>query len=396
MRSHETTTLGLRRSRSRRVPRSSDDDPLLISSDVPTTESATLTTLLQTQIFRYDTPPAYTLLLTVPGNPQLDGIHKMDRFGSWLFSVEAANNLAGVLGGADADPRDVIRFDATGGRLQLLLLRCGRGNSGGRQRRCRLPRRRRRRQPDRQLRRAHDRGSRSRSTRRTWSATSGSGPCAGTGPSPRRIRTSTPPAAGVGIPTSVNMLDAARVGALRIFSLDVPADLGPPGVVTLPPGQIVSWNGAAFALYEPLAGMAVEQHRRRALHRGQSGRRGGDALHEQDRVPSARPLGRDPLVVRELFGGWPRTTESTRAPSARCYSHTSVDCNDGGAPLTEQITPSAGLALLPGRAATTRRPKDRTASGGTNPMPIVHRASRSARCSASRCRRVTPLPMIAT
>jgi hypothetical protein len=70
--------------------------PLLISSDVPTTETATLTTLLQSQIYRYTLPPSYTLLLTVPGNPQLDAIHKMDRFGSWLFSVESANNL-GVL-----------------------------------------------------------------------------------------------------------------------------------------------------------------------------------------------------------------------------------------------------------------------------------------------------------
>src|SRR5436190_740941 len=97
--------------------------PLLISSDVPTTESATLTTLLQTQIFRYDTPPAYTLILTVPGSPKLDGIHKMDAFGNWLFSVEAANNLAGALAGADADPRDVIRFDAPAGTYSFFF--CG-------------------------------------------------------------------------------------------------------------------------------------------------------------------------------------------------------------------------------------------------------------------------------
>ena len=37
--------------------------PLLISSDVPTTESATLTTLLPSQIHRYVTPPLYSLVL---------------------------------------------------------------------------------------------------------------------------------------------------------------------------------------------------------------------------------------------------------------------------------------------------------------------------------------------
>ena len=75
-------------------------------------------------------PVAYTLTLTIPGNPKLDAIHKLDRFGSWLFSVEAANNLAGNLAGADADPRDVIRFDATAGVYTPSS--CGSGPSASR------------------------------------------------------------------------------------------------------------------------------------------------------------------------------------------------------------------------------------------------------------------------
>src|SRR5262245_32559211 len=45
--------------------------PLLISSDGPTTETATLTTLREFQVYRYNVPVAYTLTLTIPGNPEL-------------------------------------------------------------------------------------------------------------------------------------------------------------------------------------------------------------------------------------------------------------------------------------------------------------------------------------
>jgi hypothetical protein len=47
----------------------------------------------------------------------------MDAVGNWLFSVESANSLAGALGGADADPRDVIRYDATAGTYSYFF--CG-------------------------------------------------------------------------------------------------------------------------------------------------------------------------------------------------------------------------------------------------------------------------------
>ena len=148
-------------------------------------------------------------------------------------------------------------------------------------------------------------------------------------------------AAGVGIPTSVNTLDAARVGPLRIFSLDVPADLGPPGIVTYLPGQIVSWNGVAFALYEPLAGWPLSSTVDGLSTVGNPGLVAATLFVNKTVFPqldlsdvilvwaaSCSEGASDYGIYEGTIGAW--------------YSHTAVDCADGGAPLTEQITPAAG------------------------------------------------------
>src|SRR5262245_47303243 len=95
--------------------------PLYITADVPTTETATGTTLLPWQIFRYDTGPvSYTLELTVPGNPNIDAIHKMDSPGDWLISVETPNDLGGALG-IEAEPADVVHYDGASGTYALFF-----------------------------------------------------------------------------------------------------------------------------------------------------------------------------------------------------------------------------------------------------------------------------------
>ena len=72
--------------------------PIWIVPDVPTQETVSGTQPLPWQIFRYDSgPPLYTPELTVPGNPTLDGIERMDKPGSWLFSLESASDLGGAL-----------------------------------------------------------------------------------------------------------------------------------------------------------------------------------------------------------------------------------------------------------------------------------------------------------
>ena len=82
--------------------------PVYVSSDVPTTIGTV--TLLPWQIYRYDAAgPTYTLMLTVPGGPNVDAIHKMDTAGGWLLSVDAPNDLGGALP-TDAEPQDVVMF----------------------------------------------------------------------------------------------------------------------------------------------------------------------------------------------------------------------------------------------------------------------------------------------
>jgi hypothetical protein len=314
--------------------------PLLISSDVPTTETATFTTLLSSQVYRYTVPPAYVLTLTVPGNPRLDAIHKMDRFGSWLFSIEAANNLAGALGGVDADPRDVIRFDMTAGTYGFFFCGASVGIPAGVN-------------VDAVYLDGGDPGSLIVS----FDVPVGLGPFVfdpadlvryvRTGPACGNwaLAAANPDfdasAAGVGIPTSVNMLDAARVGPLRIFSLDVPADLGPPGIVTYLPGQIVSWNGAAFALYEALAGWPTSSTVDGLSTVGNPGvvaatltmnKTASPQLDTSDVIlswgASCSEGASDYGIYQGTIGSW--------------YGHTSLDCFDNGVLLTEQVTPGAG------------------------------------------------------
>ncbi len=313
--------------------------PLYISSDVPTTDSVTLTTMLESQIYRYTVPVAYTLTLSIAGNPKLDGIHKMDKPKNWLFSVEAPNNLAGMLGGADADPRDVIRFDASAGIYSFFFCGAAAGIPPGVN-------------VDAVYLDGGDTGAlivsfdvpvtlglfnfdpadlvryiRTGPNCGDWAL-------AATNP---EFKAST---AGFGIPTSVNMLDAARVGPLFIFSLDVPADLGPPAVTYLP-GQIVSWNGAAFALYEPLAGWPTSSTVDGLSIVGNPGivpptilvnKTASPQLDTSDIViswsASCSEGASDYGIYQGTIGAW--------------YSHTAVDCTDAGVPLTEQITPAAG------------------------------------------------------
>ncbi|UCF68724.1 MAG: hypothetical protein JSV80_05400, partial [Acidobacteriota bacterium] len=88
-------------------------NPVWVTPDVPTAESLGGTNLLPWEIYRYDAV-SYTPVLSVPGNPDLNGIHKMDLPGDWLFSVEAPTDLGGLLvpAGTIAEPRDVIRYDS--------------------------------------------------------------------------------------------------------------------------------------------------------------------------------------------------------------------------------------------------------------------------------------------
>lgn len=76
------------------------------SPDVPTDVGAA--TLLPWQIVRSDAA-VYSVILTLPVNTPIDGLHAMDA-GDWLISVEATTELPPG-SGTFFDPRDVLRTD---------------------------------------------------------------------------------------------------------------------------------------------------------------------------------------------------------------------------------------------------------------------------------------------
>lgn len=319
--------------------------PLYVCGDVPTTETATSTTLLPSQIYKYTVAPvAYTLALTLSGSPALDAIQKMDKAGNWLFSVEAADNLGGALGGADADPRDVIRVAAGSGTYGFFF--CGAGVGvpayanvdavsldGG------------------------DTGDLILSFDVPTTIGASTFDAAdlvrfqrtGTGCTGWTLAAANPDfgALAAGVPASSNVIGADKLGTLRLLAFDVPTTLG---VTTYLPGQIVSWNGASFATWEALAGWPVSSGVDGISWVGNPGF--VPPTITVDKVPASTNLqvswqvscsdgALDYGIYEGTIGSW--------------YSHKFATCTDSGTPLTEQITPAAGsryYIVVPHNAVT--------------------------------------------
>jgi hypothetical protein len=84
---------------------------LYLSPDVPADPDGAF--LLPWDIVRHEPGAAapYAAVLSVPGDPAVTAIHRMDHAGHWLFAVGAASDLAGSLA-QPAQPRDVVRYSA--------------------------------------------------------------------------------------------------------------------------------------------------------------------------------------------------------------------------------------------------------------------------------------------
>lgn len=220
---------------------------IFVSPDVPTTPDGPATYLPSEVVRHVPGPGPYSLELSLPGDPAIDAMHKMDLPGSWLFSIEAANDFAGGLP-APAEPRDVVRYDAgllsqffdgscvapmpvpDGSSIDALYLD---GGDGG------------------DLIVSFDVPTTIGSTflpsdlvryRRVGIARCGwllVGPEVSFN-------------FGTYFPSSANVTGADFVAGDWIVSLDIPTDVGPPGVSTATPGQIVSTDGANWALLQDL------------------------------------------------------------------------------------------------------------------------------------------------
>lgn len=319
--------------------------PIYVTADVPTLESGG-TELAPWQIYRYDAVgPTYTLQLTVPGAPHLDAIHKLDVPASWLFSVEAPNDLGGALPGP-AEPQDVVRFD--GGLGSYSLFFCGAvlgiplgvnldsvhlagGDAGPLIASFDVP-----------LELPAGSGTFFEPADLVRFDPTGGGSCSDwmlSGVNPAFDAS----AAGAGIPLSDNLVGADDGGGRLILAMDVPSDLAPSvGPPTYVPGLVAAWDGAAFDLFEALVGWPAGSIVDGLACEANPGRVD----------PAIGPL----LLTKsgaDLVLSWSASCASggveygiyegtIAAIHGGVYDHVRIDCQDSAPPLTETITPGGG------------------------------------------------------
>jgi hypothetical protein len=221
---------------------------IYVSPDVPTDPDLPATYRPWDVVRHVPGPGPYTLELALPGDPAIDALHKMDKPGNWLFSVEAPNDLAGLLG-STAEPRDVVRFDA--GVLSLFF-------DGD----CVAP-------PiplSSNVDALYLDGSDSGDLVISFDVPTDLGPPtfqpsalvrykhAGPGPCGWNFVGLEIDFATVGtyFPASANLTSADRFGLDWVVTFDVPTDVGPPGVVTRTPGEIASSDGVSYGLFRDL------------------------------------------------------------------------------------------------------------------------------------------------
>jgi hypothetical protein len=308
--------------------------PLYVSPDVPTDETVSGFTILPWDIFRYvGVVPSYAPGFTVAGSAVIDALHKQDGKDDWLFSIEAASDLGGALP-APADPRDLIHYDGATATYSVVFC----GASVGIPAYANL---------DAVYQRADDGPVIVSFDVPTTIGAFNFDPadlvlfdhtvpgCGGwTIPAANPVFDAS--AAGAGVPLSANVIGADETGGRFVLAFDAPVDLGPPGVTTYLPGQLVASNGAAYSLFEPLLGWPTS-----------SGVDGLSLLPNPGRVPAT-------ILVNKAGGG-----DLTISWSSSCsqgaedygiyegtigvwYSHTAIDCSDLGSNLSETITPAAG------------------------------------------------------
>jgi hypothetical protein len=292
---------------------------LYVVPDVPTDLGGT--TYLPWNIVRYDDPP-YSLATALPPGTAIDALHRTNA-GDWLFSVEAPTDIGGVT----YQPRDVIR--RTGGGVFSSFF-CGSvvgipvGSDidavllvGG------------------DLILSFD-----------VPTTIGAGtfdpadllrfvPTGATcGSWAFGAVTFDASAAAPAVPITTNVPAADERGARTILGFDVPTTLAG----TFLPGELVAWNGFAFALFEPLAGWPVSSFTNAVSF-----------LVEPGTVPVtliATRVAIDGSIIRlDWDAGCSVGDEDYgiyEGALGTWYSHTQVDCSDDLGDLVEDVGTTSG------------------------------------------------------
>jgi hypothetical protein len=288
-------------------------ESLYLSPDVPTTLGAT--TYLASDVIRYDAG-VHSLEMSLPPGASVDALFRRDD-GRWLFSFDAAVQLDAVT----YDPYDVVLYDGMSWSLFFD------GGSLGVPANAKV---------DAVFMEGGDAGDPVVSfdvpvtIRGMTFLPADLVRFTGVIPSPFLDGTSTTPP----IPITSNVTGADRRGGLIVLTFDVPTTLG---TSTYLPGELVSWNGTAFAshLKDPAwpAGSRVDAFSFLA---------DPGEVPSLDVAPSAVTPGdltiswthscsvgaEDYAIYEGVIGDW--------------YGHKSIDCSDDGGDFVEEITPAAG------------------------------------------------------
>jgi hypothetical protein len=346
--------------------------PIYLSPDVPT-DAAASPTILPWQIARYTAgPPSYGALLGIPDSAVVDGIHKLDKPGAWLFSLESASELGGILV-PPAEDRDVVRFDPPASYTKFF---CGGAVSGAIPDGSNV---------DALLLSGGDAGD-------LWVSfdvptTIGANTYdpadlvayrkTGAGCSGWTIAPGNPvfdaSATGSGVPISSNVIGADKIGPLILLTLDVPTDLGPPGPTTYSTGQVVAWSGAGWSAWETLSGWPAGSQVDGLSWVGNPGRVATLSVNKSGAnlvvswSAGCSDGGTDYGIYQGTIGSW--------------YSHVAIACTDALADRTETFAPGAGnryYLVVPRNAAAegSYGPRssgvERPAGGGAcAPMQVV-------------------------
>ena len=285
------------------------------------------TTYLPWNVVRKDNPGVYSLSLTLPLGTPVDGLHRMDS-GDWLISVDAPTDL----GFTTFDPRDVIRTNG----LAFGNFFCGAavGIPDGSD-------------VDALFLRGGDAGALviSFDVPTTFGGITYDpsdllgfnriGPlCSDWAFAGLHLDSSTtvPP-----VPITSNLTGADFRAGVTVLSFDVPTTLGP---ATYMPGDLVSWNGVAFALFHsgsvngwPVASIVNDF----------------SLLADPGTVVPTVTVAPGPGFPLDLTISWTGSCSAGaenygiyEGTIGTWYSHASIDCNDAGVPLTEVVPAAAG------------------------------------------------------
>jgi hypothetical protein len=151
-------------------------------------------------------------------------------------------------------------------------------------------------------------------------------------------------AAGSGVSTSDNLTGADDSLARPVLAMDVPSDLAPTtGPVTYLPGQIANWDGVNFNLFDSLGGWPVSSEIDALSCQGNPGR-------VYDRVVYQFPiiLDKPSPFTGSITVNWTASCSAGaedygiyEGTLGSWYSHRQILCTDAGSDFTETFLPQA-------------------------------------------------------